>query len=158
MSINQQVAELIKVYFRNYTGDIAPARGQMAGQLQSILKETTFEKVLPLVASDAVDTRADGLFECWVLQGRDLLPWCLAISSSGDRVSIRGAARSMVDALEALADRAAFSFLSDLVWPVPFWPRISPGDPEATLRFFGLPIHRTGHGDRRGCRLSASVE
>jgi hypothetical protein len=55
MSINQQVAELIKVYFRNYTGDIQPARGQMAGQLQGILKETTFEKVLPLVEAVALD-------------------------------------------------------------------------------------------------------
>lgn len=55
MSINQEVAELIKVYFRNYTGDIQPARGQMAGQLQQILKETTFAKVLPLVEAVAVD-------------------------------------------------------------------------------------------------------
>lgn len=55
MTTNQQVAELIKVYFRNYTGDIAPARGQMAGQLQSILKETTFEKLLPLVELVALD-------------------------------------------------------------------------------------------------------
>ena len=55
MSINQEVAELIKVYFRNYTGDIQPARGQMAGQFQAILKETSFEKVLPLVESVALD-------------------------------------------------------------------------------------------------------
>lgn len=55
MTTNQQVAELIKAYFRNYTGDISPARGQMAGQLQTILKETTFEKVLPLVEAVALD-------------------------------------------------------------------------------------------------------
>jgi hypothetical protein len=55
MSTNQEVAELIKAYFRNYTGDIAPARGQMAGQLQAILKETTFDKVLPLVEAVALD-------------------------------------------------------------------------------------------------------
>lgn len=55
MNVNQQVAELIKVYFRNFTGDIAPARGQMAGQLQTILKETTYEKVLPLVEAVALD-------------------------------------------------------------------------------------------------------
>jgi hypothetical protein len=55
MTINEQVAELIKVFFRNYTGDISPARGQMAGQLQAILKETSFEKVLPLVESVALD-------------------------------------------------------------------------------------------------------
>jgi hypothetical protein len=55
MSANQEVAELIKVYFRNYTGDIQPARGQMAGQLLAILKETTFDKVLPLVEAVALD-------------------------------------------------------------------------------------------------------
>jgi len=55
MTINEQVAELIRVYFRNYTGEIAPARGQMAGQLQQILKETTFAKILPLVEAVALD-------------------------------------------------------------------------------------------------------
>jgi hypothetical protein len=55
MTTNEQVAELIKMYFRNYTGDIQPSRGQMAGQLQQILKETTFAKVLPLVEAVALD-------------------------------------------------------------------------------------------------------
>jgi hypothetical protein len=55
MSTNSEVAELIKVFFRHYTGDIAPARGQMAGQLQQILKETTYAKLLPLVEAVALD-------------------------------------------------------------------------------------------------------
>ena len=55
MNVNEQVAELMKIYFRNYTGDIQPARGQMAGQLQAILKETTYEKLVPLVTAVALD-------------------------------------------------------------------------------------------------------
>jgi hypothetical protein len=55
MTKNEEVAELIKVFFRHYTGDIAPARGQMAGQLQQILKETTYAKLLPLVEAVALD-------------------------------------------------------------------------------------------------------
>ena len=55
MTTNQQVAELIKIYFRHFTGDLKPARGQMAGQLQAILKETSYEKILPLVEAVALD-------------------------------------------------------------------------------------------------------
>ena len=55
MNTNEQVAELMKIYFHNYTGEIKPARGQMAGQLQAILKETTFEKLVPLVTAVALD-------------------------------------------------------------------------------------------------------
>jgi hypothetical protein len=43
------------IYFENYTGVIAPARAQMAGQLAQILKETTYEKIAPLVKQVAID-------------------------------------------------------------------------------------------------------
>lgn len=55
MNINEQVADLMRIYFKNYTGDIKPARGQMAGELQRILKETTYEKMVPLVEAVALD-------------------------------------------------------------------------------------------------------
>ncbi len=45
----------MKIYFDNYTGVIAPARAQMAGQLAQILKETTYEKIAPLVKQVAID-------------------------------------------------------------------------------------------------------
>jgi len=49
------VQELMKLYFDNFTGDIQPARGQMAGQLQIVLKETTYEKLVPLVRFVAIE-------------------------------------------------------------------------------------------------------
>ena len=51
----KQIQDLMKIYFDNYTGVIAPARAQMAGQLAQILKETTFEKIAPLVKQVAID-------------------------------------------------------------------------------------------------------
>ena len=43
------------IYFENFTGDIKPARPQMAGQLANILKEVSYEKVAPLVKQVAID-------------------------------------------------------------------------------------------------------
>jgi hypothetical protein len=51
----QQIQQLMAIYFENYTGVIAPARAQMAGQLAQILKETTYEKIAPLVKQVAID-------------------------------------------------------------------------------------------------------
>jgi hypothetical protein len=45
----------MRIYFDNFTGDIKPARPQMAGQLAQILKETTFEKIAPLVKQVAIE-------------------------------------------------------------------------------------------------------
>jgi len=54
-SENSPVQDLMKIYFDNFTGDIQPARGQMAGQLQIVLKETTYEKLIPLVQFVAIE-------------------------------------------------------------------------------------------------------
>jgi hypothetical protein len=43
------------IYFENFTGDITPARPQMAGQLAHILKEVSYEKIAPLVKQVAID-------------------------------------------------------------------------------------------------------
>jgi hypothetical protein len=51
----KQIQDLMAIYFENYTGVIAPARAQMAGQLAQILKETTYEKIAPLVKQVAID-------------------------------------------------------------------------------------------------------
>lgn len=51
----KQIQELMRIYFDNFTGDIKPARPQMAGQLAQILKETTFEKIAPLVKQVAIE-------------------------------------------------------------------------------------------------------
>lgn len=51
----KQIQDLMKIYFENYTGDISPARPQMAGQLAQILKETTYEKIAPLVKQVAIE-------------------------------------------------------------------------------------------------------
>ncbi len=45
----------MKIYFDNYTGLIAPARPQMAGQLAQILKEVPYEKIAPLVKQVAIE-------------------------------------------------------------------------------------------------------
>ena len=54
-SQGKQIQDLMAIYFENYTGVIAPARAQMAGQLAQILKETTYEKIAPLVKQVAID-------------------------------------------------------------------------------------------------------
>ena len=54
-SENSPIQELMKIYFDNFVGDIQPARGQMAGQLQIVLKETTYEKLVPLVRFVAIE-------------------------------------------------------------------------------------------------------
>jgi hypothetical protein len=43
------------IYFENFTGDIKPARPQMAGQLAQILKEVAYEKIAPLVKQVAIE-------------------------------------------------------------------------------------------------------
>lgn len=51
----KQIQELMRIYFENFTGEITPARGQMAGQLALILKEVTYEKIAPLVKQVATE-------------------------------------------------------------------------------------------------------
>lgn len=51
----QQIQNLMKIYFENFTGDIAPARPQMAGQLAQVLKEVSYEKIEPLVKQVAIE-------------------------------------------------------------------------------------------------------
>lgn len=55
LSQGQQIQQLMAIYFENFTGDIKPARPQMAGQLALILKETTYEKIAPLVKQVAIE-------------------------------------------------------------------------------------------------------
>jgi len=45
----------MKIYFDNFTGDITPARPQMAGHLAQILKEVPYEKIAPLVKQVAIE-------------------------------------------------------------------------------------------------------
>jgi len=54
-SQGKQIQDLMKIYFDNYTGLIAPARPQMAGQLAQILKEVPYEKIAPLVKQVAIE-------------------------------------------------------------------------------------------------------
>lgn len=54
-SQGKQIQELMRIYFENFTGDIKPARPQMAGQLANILKEVSYEKIAPLVKQVAID-------------------------------------------------------------------------------------------------------
>lgn len=49
-----QIRELMKIYFDNYTGELKPARGKLAGQLESALKEIPYEKLEPLVIKVAI--------------------------------------------------------------------------------------------------------
>lgn len=51
----KQIQELMRIYFENFTGQITPARPQMAGQLAQILKEVTYEKIAPLVKQVAIE-------------------------------------------------------------------------------------------------------
>jgi len=55
LSQGQQIQALMKLYFDNYTGDIKPARPQMAGQLAQVLKEVSYEKLAPLVKQVATE-------------------------------------------------------------------------------------------------------
>ena len=55
LSQGQQIQALMKLYFDNFTGDIKPARPQMAGQLAQVMKEISFEKLAPLVKQVAID-------------------------------------------------------------------------------------------------------
>ena len=43
------------IYFENFTGDIKPARPQMAGHSAQILKEVSYEKIAPLVKQVAIE-------------------------------------------------------------------------------------------------------
>jgi len=54
-SQGQQIQQLMAIYFENFTGDIKPARPQMAGQLAQILKEVAYEKIAPLVKQVATE-------------------------------------------------------------------------------------------------------
>ena len=55
LSQGQQIQKLMAIYFENFTGDIKPARPQMAGQLANVLKETTYEKIASLVKQVAIE-------------------------------------------------------------------------------------------------------
>ena len=50
-----QIKELMRIYFENFTGELEPGRGQIAGQLQLALKQIPYEKLEPLVIRCAVD-------------------------------------------------------------------------------------------------------
>ena len=50
-----QIKELMKIYFENFTGDLQPARPQIAGQLQQALKLIPYEKLEPLVVRCAIE-------------------------------------------------------------------------------------------------------
>lgn len=50
-----EIKELIQMYFDNYTGDLEPSRGQLAGQLQQAIKQIPFDKLQPLVVRVALD-------------------------------------------------------------------------------------------------------
>ena len=54
-SQGQQIQQLMAIYFENFTGDIKPARPQMAGHLAQILKEVSYEKIAPLVKQVAIE-------------------------------------------------------------------------------------------------------
>lgn len=54
-SPQMQVRDLMKLYFENFLGDLEPARGQVAGQLQEALKRIPYEKLEPLVIAVARD-------------------------------------------------------------------------------------------------------
>ena len=54
-SQGQQIQQLMAIYFENFTGDIKPARPQMAGHLAQILKEVPYEKIAPLVKQVAIE-------------------------------------------------------------------------------------------------------
>jgi hypothetical protein len=49
------IKQLMAIYFENFTGDLEPARGQTAGQLEQALKEIGYEKLEPLVRRVALD-------------------------------------------------------------------------------------------------------
>lgn len=54
--IGKQVQALMADYFENYpTGNLAPSRGQVAGQLQHALKEIPYEQLRHLVVAVALD-------------------------------------------------------------------------------------------------------
>lgn len=55
LSQGQQIQQLMAIYFENFTGDIKPARPQMAGHLAQILKEVSYEKIAPLVKQVAIE-------------------------------------------------------------------------------------------------------
>ena len=50
-----QIKELMQVYFENFTGELEPGRGQIAGQLQQAIKQIPFEKLRELVIKVALD-------------------------------------------------------------------------------------------------------
>lgn len=50
-----QVKELMSLYYENFTGELEPARGQTAGQIQSALKQISFEQLQPAVKQVAVE-------------------------------------------------------------------------------------------------------
>lgn len=50
-----QVKELIKIYFDNFSGELEPSRGQLAGQIQQALKQIPYEKLEVLVKQVAIE-------------------------------------------------------------------------------------------------------
>ena len=50
-----QVKELMSLYYENFTGELEPARGQTAGQIQSALKQISYEQLQPAVKQVAVE-------------------------------------------------------------------------------------------------------
>ena len=50
-----QVKNLMAKFFENFTGELEPSRGQIAGQLQQALKQIPYEKLEPLVIQVALD-------------------------------------------------------------------------------------------------------
>ena len=49
------VKNLMAKFFENFTGELEPSRGQIAGQLQQALKQIPYEKLEPLVIQVALD-------------------------------------------------------------------------------------------------------
>lgn len=50
-----EIKTLIQMYFDNFTGQLEPSRGQLAGQLQQAIKQIPFDKLQPLVVRVALD-------------------------------------------------------------------------------------------------------
>lgn len=54
-SPQNEIKDLMKLYFDNFTGELEPSRGQLAGQLQQALKQIPYEKLEILVRKVALD-------------------------------------------------------------------------------------------------------
>lgn len=49
------IKDLMAIYYENFTGALEPARGQTAGQLQSALKQISYEQLAPAVKQVALE-------------------------------------------------------------------------------------------------------